>query len=77
MSIRLSCVEKNKTCLIKSININDKDIQLWLKNIGFAVGKRIIFLCKNFGNDAYLILLENVKFAIDKKICDKVQVEYE
>ncbi len=66
--------EKNKTYIIKKINIENDKLNLALKNIGFVVGEHITIKAINYGKKSLLVSVMGVNFGLDKKISEKVEV---
>ena len=59
---------------IKNINIKDKCIYKQLENLGFLKNEKIILLNHNYGKKTYLIKVMGIKYAIDKSVCDGIEI---
>ena len=70
----LSCCEKEKEYKILKINISNEKIKQQLTNLGFLENEKIKLLNHNYNKRGFLVKVMGVNYAIDKKICDKIEV---
>ena len=71
----LSDAELNKIYRVKTIDEVDEEFQFQLKNIGLKQNEKIKVLHTNFKRKSFIVKIMGVNFAIDRKICEKVEIE--
>ena len=71
---RLSCCEIGKVYKILNLNITDENVKRQLLNLGFLKNEKIKLLNHNFNKKGFLIKVMEINYAIDKNICDKIEV---
>ena len=75
--IRLSDAQKFKEYYIDEVNVKDEFIKTRLEKFGVLENHKIKLLFNNYGKSSFLIKVMDIKYAIDKKICDEIYVKDE
>ncbi len=77
MRIILSKGEVEREYKVVSVKIKDILLLHQLKIMGIVAGCKIRLLKYNYNKKSILIKVLKINYAIDKKICDLIEVEYE
>ena len=74
-NLKLSEAEFNREYVIDRINTSDSKIKLKLNDMGFFVGEKIIVKNSNLGKSSLLVKVMNIRYSIDKSVCEKIVVK--
>ena len=77
INTNLCSVKTEEYYVIKSIEVLDVALNKQLKNLGFLVGEKMKVMKTNYGKTSYLVKVMGVNYAIDKKVAERIFVEYE
>lgn len=71
---KLSDCKLLKSYLIESVNIKDENLKNHLENIFIKANTKIIIKRQNIGCNAFMVEVQGINYAIDKKICENIKV---
>lgn len=73
--LKLSEAKIGKTYKVIKVNILGKELLNQLNNIGLSENQKITLLQTNYRKKSFIVKVMGVNFAIDRKICEKVEVQ--
>lgn len=65
----------NTVYKIEKIGLIKEELKKQLNNFGFIKNEELVVLKTNYGKSSFLIEVMNVKYALDKKICEQIFVK--
>lgn len=66
--------QKEKDYVIKEILVQNESIKQQLENLGFFKHEKIRLLNYNYGKKSYLIKVMGINYAIDKSVCENIEI---
>jgi len=74
--IRLNNAKKNVIYIIKRLDLENLNYVSLLNNLGIIEKEKIILLKTNYGNKTMLVNVSGINFALDKKLCEGIIIEW-